>query len=110
MSESEPSEEEIKVILKELHDFPTTEHSPEIIGKVFTYVIQRSPITPTPGIHWFCSEAEKTVADAACFLLILTAFNSDNVETWKEAMQMCLANCMNCVIGLEKAKAKFRTT
>ncbi|KAF9267418.1 hypothetical protein L218DRAFT_984944 [Marasmius fiardii PR-910] len=103
------NEKRVQLLLTKLRDSPVNNDgaSDDVLGTIFDYLLNG---ISGKSLHWFCSQASSTVVEAATFLLRLFAYNSVKVVKWKEALDRCLYNCSDCVLGLERAKFKSRTT
>ncbi|TFK40652.1 SEN1 N terminal-domain-containing protein [Crucibulum laeve] len=109
MSSSEKTT--VKKLLATLHDNPVDNSgaSDDVLGSVFSYLIAVPP-TPSGDLHWFCHEADPTTVAAATFLLRLFAYNSAQVNSWKEKLHLCLSRCVLCVQGLQEVKVTSKDT
>ncbi|KAJ7069799.1 SEN1 N terminal-domain-containing protein [Mycena amicta] len=94
--------------LKELRDFPVDSSGDDKLALLYNYLCD---IPPQAGrLHWFCRRATSTTVEAASFLLRLHAYSSEPVLQWKGKMAACLKGCVECVAGLQRAKAASKNT
>lgn len=98
-------------LLTTLRESPadTTAASDDVLKDVYQYLMAVPP-NKAGELHWFCIEAEETTVQAATFLIRLMAYNSSQVENWKQKLQGCLRFCGACVYGQERAKLLSKET
>ncbi|KAI0078277.1 hypothetical protein K474DRAFT_1619824 [Panus rudis PR-1116 ss-1] len=105
------SADEVKAKLEQLRDNPAdTQGAPEsVLAGIYEFLLNKN--TPADGkFHWFCSEADPVVVQAAIFLIRLHAYNSARVETWRSHLRRCLFGCCECVRVYQEAKHTSRKT
>ncbi|KAK2465188.1 hypothetical protein APHAL10511_002542 [Amanita phalloides] len=103
---AKPSQNDVKKLLKFLHDTPidNTGASDEILGKVYAYLMDVPKSPADRKLHWFCDKADATTVAAASFLLRLFAYDSPQVKQWKDNLSSCLRGCCACVRSIERIK------
>ncbi|KAF8630856.1 hypothetical protein AX17_005215 [Amanita inopinata Kibby_2008] len=103
---------DVQKLLKSLHDTPVDNDgaSDGVLGKVYTYLMNVSPSSVDRRLHWYCDKADAATVAAASFLLRLFAYNSPQVENWKNRLIICLRGCCECVRSLERVKVDSRHT
>ncbi|KAF9013411.1 SEN1 N terminal-domain-containing protein [Cyathus striatus] len=101
----------VERLLADLRDAPidTSGPSDAVLGQIYTYLMDK-PQTSSGEVHWFCSKADPIIVEAATFLLRLFAYDSPQVQTWKQILDRCLSNCTRCIISFEAAKVSSRNT
>ncbi|TFK91118.1 hypothetical protein K466DRAFT_515953 [Polyporus arcularius HHB13444] len=116
MASQAPRPDEVKKKLLELRDQPVAIASDDVLRLVSTYLLGslKKPesldnVSPKFG-HWFCSQAEDLVKEAATFLIRLHAYNSSSVDIWRAQLKRVLSRCCYCVRGMHEAENMSRHT
>ncbi len=116
MASQAPRPDEVKKKLLELRDQPVAIASDDVLRLVSTYLLGslKKPesldnVLPKFG-HWFCSQAEDLVKEAATFLIRLHAYNSSSVDIWRAQLKRVLSRCCYCVRGMHEAENMSRHT
>ncbi|KAL6302769.1 SEN1 N terminal-domain-containing protein [Sparassis latifolia] len=113
MASSSPDNEKVKAEVTKLRDNPTNLPSEAVLALVCNYLIgppQRPPEPRNVFEHWFCSRADDLTVQVATFLIRLHAYHSARVEVWRQQLRACLAQCCDCVRGLQEKKVSSRHT
>ncbi|KAJ4482134.1 SEN1 N terminal-domain-containing protein [Lentinula aciculospora] len=99
-----PPDLTVQSLLQHLRDIPKNSESVQEaeLETIYAY-LERSTVSKS-SFHWFCQRADPLLTESAIFLLRLFAYNSPKVEAWKGWLNNCLGGCVECVLGLEKAK------
>lgn len=105
-----PAPSNMQKLLKSLRDSPVdnTGASDQVLGSVYAYLMD--PSSGHKKLHWFCEKADPTTVAAASFLLRLFAYDSPQVDQWKNSLNTCLRGCCDCVRSLERIKVDSRHT
>lgn len=100
---------DISTKLERLRDAPVAQASNDELLSIFRFLIQET--APNNGkVHWFCSQTQPLVLEAATFMLRLHAYNSKNVVQWRQRLQACLGSCSPCAKRLQDIKETSRHT
>jgi senataxin len=107
-----PPPSNMQKLLKSLHDTPVDNAgaSDQVLGSVYAYLMDLPPSSGDKKLHWFCDKADPTAVAAASFLLRLFAYDSPQVDQWKNSLNTCLRGCCDCVRSLERIKVDSRHT
>ena len=107
-----PPSSNMQKFLKSLHDTPVDNAgaSDEVLGPVYAYLMDLPPNSGDRKLHWFCEKADPTAIAAASFLLRLFAYDSPQVNEWKNRLNTCLRGCCDCVRSSERIKVDSRHT
>jgi senataxin len=107
-----PPPSNVQKLLKSLHDTPVDNAgaSDQVLGTIYAYLMGVPPSSVDQKLHWFCDMADTTAIAAASFLLRLFAYDSPQVEQWKNRLNTCLRGCCNCIRSLERIKVESRHT
>lgn len=102
----------VKVLLASVRDVPvnTQGASDSLLATIYNYLMHVKSDSNDGTLHWFCPRADDLTINAATFLLRLFAYNSRQVELWKERFTTCMSGCCDCVRGLEEAKVTSKDT
>ncbi|KIJ64432.1 hypothetical protein HYDPIDRAFT_187805 [Hydnomerulius pinastri MD-312] len=102
----------VKALLASVRDTPvnTADASDDVLGPIYGYLMKVPSNSSDKCYHWFCSSADQLTVEAATFLLRLFAYNSPNVEEWKNRLRGCLAGCCACVKSFGEVKVTSRLT
>lgn len=102
----------VKDLLARVRDVPvnTQGASDSLLATIYTYLMHVKPDPKDGTLHWFCPRADDLTINAATFLIRLFAYNSRQVELWKQKFDTCMSGCCDCVRGLEEAKVTSKAT
>ena len=108
--------DEVKKKLVELRDAPSATISDDVLRLLATFLLGSlskpdNPAKVVPAYdHWFCSQADDLVREAATFCIRLHAYNSSSVDVWRLQLKRVLGGCCYCVRGLHEAETTSRHT